>query len=53
VSDQISQSKWQVENVRRKIASVLPRLEEIQRNLDAQIAAEQKRLDELVKNTVL
>ena len=53
VSDQISQSKSQVENVRRKIASVLPRLEEIQRNLDAQIAAEQKRLDELVKNTVL
>ena len=53
VSDQISQSKSQVENVQRKIASVLPRLEEIQRNLDAQIAAEQKRLDELVKNTVL
>ena len=53
VSDQISQSKSQVENVRRKIASVLPRLEEIQRNLDAQIAAEQKRLDERVKNTVL
>ena len=53
VSDQISQSKSQVENVRRKIASVLPRLEEIQRNLDAHIAAEQKRLDELVKNTVL
>ena len=53
VSDQISQSKSQVENVQRKIASVLPRLEEIQRNLEAQIAAEQKRLDELVKNTVL
>jgi len=53
VSDHISQSKGQVEAVQQKIASILPHLEEIQQSLDKQVSTEQKRLDELVKNTVL
>ena len=53
VSDHISGAKQEIKQVQQKLIPILTHLEERQRQLDGQISAEQKRLDELVKNTVL
>lgn len=53
VSDHISGAKQEIKQVQQKLIPILAHLEERQRQLDGQISAEQKRLDELVKNTVL